>query len=121
MKSSRIASLTVVILFLSLITVLSAQQKKVLDGKQIFLDQKCNMCHAVSSADIQATTKSATMKGPDLAGHLANKDANVIADELRKKKNLASGKPHPKAFTGTDEELGALIAWLQDQKKAGTQ
>ena len=32
MKSSRIASLTVVILFLSLITVLSAQQKKVLDG-----------------------------------------------------------------------------------------
>ncbi|MFB3905961.1 MAG: cytochrome c [Acidobacteriota bacterium] len=116
MKSPRIASLTIVVLFLGLIGLISAQEKKVLDGKQIFLGQKCNMCHAVSSANIQATTKSEAMKGPDLTGRLASKDATVIADELRKKKNMPNGKPHPKAFTGTDEELGALIAWLQSQK-----
>jgi len=118
MKFSRIASLTVLVLFLGAVTAVSAHQKKVLDGKQIFLDQKCNMCHAVSSAAIEATTKSEKMKGPDLTGHLANKDAAVIADQLRKKKNTSSGKPHPKAFTGTDEELGAMIAWLQQQKSS---
>ena len=56
------------------------------------------------------------MKGPDLTGHLTGKDAAVLADELRKKKNTPRGKLHPKAFTGTDEELGALIAWLESQK-----
>jgi len=117
MKLSRIASFIVLVLFLGAVGAVSAHQKKVLDGKQIFLDQKCNMCHDVSSATITATTKSDKMKGPDLTGLLADKDAAVIADELRKKKNLASGKSHPKAFTGTDEELGALIAWLQQQKK----
>ena len=116
MKFSRIASLVVVASFLSVIGLVSAQEKTVLDGKQIFLDQKCNTCHAVSSANIQATTKSEAMKGPDLTGQLAGKDAKVIADILRKKANTAKGKPHPKAFTGTDEELGALIAWLQEQK-----
>jgi len=116
MKSSRIASLTLVVLFLSLITLVAQGEKKTLDGKQIFMDQKCNMCHAISSANIQATTKSEAMKGPDLTGHLAGKDAAVIGDVLRKKKNTPKGKPHPKAFTGTDEEMGALIAWLQQQK-----
>jgi mono/diheme cytochrome c family protein len=116
MNSSRIASLAVVVLFLGLIGMLSAQEKKTLDGKQVFMDQKCNMCHAVSSADIQATTKSERIKGPDLTGTLANRDATAVSEVLRKKKNTASGKPHPKAFTGTDEELGAMVAWLQKQK-----
>ncbi len=116
MMRSRFVVLMVVVLFLGLISVVSAQENKKLDGKQIFMDQKCNMCHTVSSANIQATTKTESMKGPDLTGHLAGKDATVIADELHKKKNTPRGKPHPKAFTGTDEELSALIAWLQSQK-----
>jgi hypothetical protein len=29
-----------------------------------------------------------------------------------------NGKKHIKPFTGTDEEMGALVAWLQQQKKA---
>ncbi len=93
---------------------LMAQQAKVLDGKQIFLAQKCDSCHMVSSAGIES--KSKTMKA-DLTGRLADRDATAIADMLRKKGNMKSGKPHLKAFTGTDEELGALIAWLQKQTK----
>jgi hypothetical protein len=31
-------------------------------------------------------------------------------------KTELDGKKHAKAFTGSDEELGALIAWLQAQK-----
>jgi len=105
-------------LFLSVVGLLAAQGGKTLDGKQIFTDQKCQMCHDVSTAGIQATTKSEKMKGPDLATVVSGKDAKVLANVLRKKANTAHDKPHPKAFTGTDEELGALIAWLQAQKSA---
>lgn len=94
----------------------AAQAPKVLDGKQIFLAQKCNLCHAVSSAGIQATVKSEKMKGPDLTGVTPKMDARVLNDFLRKKAEI-NGKKHGKEFTGSDEEIGALIAWLQKQEK----
>lgn len=94
----------------------AAQSPKILDGKQLFLAQRCNLCHTVSSADIQATTKSEKMKGPDLTGLASKLDAKLIGDYLRKKIEI-NGKKHGKAFTGSDEEIGALIAWLQKQEK----
>jgi mono/diheme cytochrome c family protein len=94
----------------------AAQAPKVLDGKQIFLAQKCNLCHTVSSAAIQATVKSEKMKGPDLTGVAPKLDASLLNDYLRKKKEI-NGKKHGKEFTGSDEEMGALIAWLQKQEK----
>ncbi len=93
----------------------AAAQAK-LDGKAIFLAQKCTMCHDVSSAGITATTKSAAVKGPDLAGAAAKRDAKLLNDYLRKKADI-DGKKHKKEFTGSDEEIGALIAWLQKQEK----
>lgn len=86
-----------------------------LDGKAIFLAQKCNLCHTVSSQGIEATTKSAAMKGPDLNG-APQRDAKLLNDYLRKKGDM-NGKKHKKEFTGSDEELGALIAWLQKLEK----
>lgn len=91
-----------------------AQSAKVLDGKAIFLAQKCNMCHSVSTESITATTKSDKMKGPDLVN--VKVDAKVLNGYLRKTADL-NGKKHTKQFTGSDEELGALIAWIQKQKK----
>ena len=93
----------------------AAQAAKVLDGKQIFLAQKCNLCHSVSPAGVAATTKSEKMKGPDLVG-LAKTDAKTLNGYLRKTADI-KGKKHVKQFTGSDEELGALIAWLQKQEK----
>jgi mono/diheme cytochrome c family protein len=93
----------------------AAQAAKVPDGKQIFLAQKCNLCHSVSTAGIAATTKSDKMKGPDLVGE-AKRDAKLLNGYLRKTADL-NGKKHAKQFTGSDEELGALIAWLQKQEK----
>lgn len=94
----------------------AAEAPKVLDGKQIFLAQKCNLCHTVSSAGIQATVKSEKMKGPDLTGLAPKVDASLLNDYLRKKVEI-NGKKHGKEFTGSDEEIGALIAWLQKQEK----
>ena len=93
----------------------AAQAAKVLDGKQIFLAQKCNLCHSVSTAGIEATTKSEKMKGPDLVGE-SKRDAKLLNGYLRKTADINS-KKHAKQFTGSDEEIGALIAWLQKQEK----
>ena len=96
-------------------TPAAAQAPKVLDGKQIFLAQKCNLCHSIPPAGIVATTKSEKMKGPDLVG-LSKKDATLLNGFLRKTADI-NGKKHGKQFTGSDEEIGALIAWLQKQEK----
>lgn len=85
-----------------------------LDGRSIFLAQKCETCHAVSSADIKATGK---IKAPDLTGTAAKRDATALSSYLRQKHQI-NNKKHVKAFTGSDEELGALIAWLQKQAPA---
>jgi mono/diheme cytochrome c family protein len=94
----------------------AAQAPKVLDGKQIFLAQKCNLCHGVSSAGIAATVKSEKMKGPDLTGVTPKLDAKLLNEYLRKTA-MIHDKKHGKEFTGSDEEMGALIAWLQKQEK----
>ncbi len=86
------------------------------DGKQIFLDQKCNLCHSVSTAGIEATIKSAAMRGPDLVNVADKHDASWLKDWLHKKVEM-NGKKHRKMFSGSDEELDALISWLQAQKK----
>jgi len=66
------------------------------DGKQVFLDQKCNMCHAVSSAGITPTSK---IKAPDLAG-LASKEDPAFLTKFLKKEADKNGKKHLKNFTG---------------------
>jgi cytochrome c5 len=83
------------------------------DGKAIFLDQKCNMCHDVSSAGITATTKSEKMKGPDLKG--IKQDGEWLSKFLMKEVDL-NGQKHKKAFTGNQAELKTLVDWLKEQK-----
>ncbi|PYQ50314.1 MAG: hypothetical protein DMF78_16025 [Acidobacteria bacterium] len=103
-------------LFAGAATLAVGVKAATLDGKQIFLDQKCNMCHAVSSAGITPTGK---IKAPDLAGLAAKEDAAWLSKFLRKAADK-NGKKHIKPFTGSDEELGAVIAWLQKQTKPDT-
>lgn len=85
-----------------------------IDGKAIFLANKCEMCHSVSTAGIEA--KSKAMKAPDLVGVVtAQHDAKWIAQYLKKAADL-EGKKHGKEFKGSDEELQALVDWLGEQK-----
>ena len=91
-----------------------AGQAGKLDGKAIFLAQKCNLCHSVPTQGIERTVKSEKMAGPDLVN--VKEDAAFLTKFLHKQADL-NGKKHGKAFTGSDEELGALIAWIQAQKK----
>ena len=84
-----------------------------LDGEKIFMAQKCNLCHGVEAAGIAATTKSDKVKGPDLSEVTEHRKDEWLADYLRKEEAI-DGKQHAKAFTGSDEELGAVIAWLHE-------
>ena len=84
------------------------------DGKQVFLGQKCNTCHSVSSAGIEATIKVEKMKGPDLTG--VTMDKAKVNDYLLQKSEM-NGKKHPKKVGGSDADVSALIDWLAAQKK----
>jgi mono/diheme cytochrome c family protein len=84
------------------------------DGKAVFLDKKCNKCHAVSSASIEKTSK---LKAPDLTTEAISGDAKVLKAYLKKVETI-NGKKHSAAFTGTDDELEAVVTWVLRQSKA---
>ena len=111
---NRLASLLALAVPAAALVSAPARAAEQLDGKKIFLAQKCETCHAVSSADIKMTGK---IKGPDLAGAAAKRDATLLSNYLRRNADI-NAKKHVKPFTGSDEELGALIAWLQKQVPA---
>lgn len=85
-------------------------------GKEAFLAQKCNQCHAVSSAAIVATATSEKMKGPDLTGEVAKAGVDwskqFVTRQVKK-----DDKQHKKEYKGTPEDLDKILAWLAAQKK----
>lgn len=91
--------------------VAAAGSAAALDGKAIFMEKKCNKCHSVSSAAIEKTSK---LKGPDLTGALAKHDAKLLKAYLHKQ-DAINAKKHTQAFTGSDEELDAVVTWLMAQ------
>jgi cytochrome c553 len=114
----RIALLTLVLVVSLMLAAVafSGSAYGDLDGKQILLTAKCNTCHGVSTAGIEPTIKSEKMQGPDLAGVGERVESDQLLAFLRQKAEVG-GKKHKVAFKGSDEELGALVAWLEDQKK----
>lgn len=94
----------------------TAVAAEALDGKAIFLAQKCNMCHSVSSAAIEGKAQSESTKGPDISTASIKADDATLGKYLRKLEKI-NDKLHKKEFKGTDEELAALISWLRKQKK----
>ena len=107
----RFRSLAMVLIVPALVGPVSAFAA---DGKALFLDKRCNKCHSVSSASIEKTSK---LKGPDLTTEPIKGDAKTLKSYL-KKADAIDGKKHGTAFTGTDDELDAVIAWVLQQNKA---
>jgi len=111
------AALSTVVLLGAAMTFAQALPARAADGKEIFLAQKCNTCHSISAAAIEATTKSEKMKGPDLTGVVAEKGADWALKFLHKEVEL-EGKKHGKELKLTPEETKILLDWLAAQKKA---
>lgn len=82
------------------------------EPEKLFVEtHKCNMCHSVAAAGIEAKTSSEKMKGPDLSGFETKKSFAELASFIKKNSQL-DGKDHKKSFKGSDEELRAIVDWL---------
>lgn len=86
-----------------------------MDGKAVFLAEKCNTCHGVAAAGIEAKVKSEKMRGPNLDEKVGEHDRAELVAFVRGEGELG-GKEHKKPFKGSDEELQALLDWLLEQK-----
>lgn len=80
-------------------------------GQVAFETLKCNMCHSVSTAGVEA--KSEKMFKGDLVD--LDYEAEWLAQYIQQEIEV-DGEPHKKEFKGTDEELQAIVDWLLEQK-----
>ena len=77
------------------------------DGKKIFVDNKCAMCHTVQSAGIESKKSDAT----DLSNVGNDKTEEFLMKYLKKDAKL-NDKDHKSSFKGNDEDLKKLVEWL---------
>jgi len=96
-----------------LVTAAAAQDAKVAKGQQLFVDQKCSLCHSIAG--------KGNAKGP-----LDGVGSKLSADEIRSwvtdakgmtAKTKATRKPEMKAFTLPKDDVDALVAYLGTLKK----
>jgi mono/diheme cytochrome c family protein len=80
------------------------------DGKAVFLEKKCNMCHSIDSQSIQKTSEK--MKAPDLSNASTLVESGDWLKDFLTRKVQKDNKNHMREFKGTDEELGAVVDWI---------
>jgi mono/diheme cytochrome c family protein len=106
-------ALTTTVFCLAIAASAAAQDAKVTKGQQLFVDQKCTLCHSVAD--------KGNKKGP-----LDDVATKLSADEIRSwitdpkgmtAKTKATRKPEMKAFTLAKEDVEALVAYLGTLKK----
>lgn len=100
------------VLFISVIVALfgfafSFSQDQGPDGKQVFLDSKCNNCHTVTSLEITSKKDNST----DLSNAGSSGDAQLIKSYLLKEAKI-NDQDHKLKFKGSDDELNTLVNWL---------
>jgi mono/diheme cytochrome c family protein len=81
------------------------------DGKKVFVDSKCSMCHTVKSAGIESKKSDAT----DLSTVGKDRTVEFLTKYLKKEVKL-NDKDHKSSFKGTDDELKKLVEWLSTLK-----
>ena len=86
------------------------------EGKNIFVNNKCNTCHSVEVQSIECKKKNPV----DLSVIGNSHSSEFISKYLRKVVNV-DNKLHKTTFKGTDEELKVLSEWLGSLKSKETQ
>src|SRR5690606_12385576 len=78
------------------------------EGKKVFVDKKCVMCHSMEAEGIESTKKSGAVD-------LSEIDKSIDADFMTKylmKESKPNDADHKTKFKGTDEKLKALVDYL---------
>jgi mono/diheme cytochrome c family protein len=79
------------------------------DAQALFVEtHKCNVCHSVAAVGVEHKVDKTA--GPDLGGFTTD-DVDALGRYLRKEEPV-DGEEHKKTFSGTDEELQAIVEWL---------
>ncbi|MGB9702449.1 MAG: c-type cytochrome [Candidatus Kapaibacteriota bacterium] len=84
-------------------------------GKDIFLNNKCNQCHSISSQGIESKVPGG--KYPDLSDVGNMKLEKEFLKKFLMKEESIDSKKHAIKFKGDDAELTTLVEWLQTLKK----
>ncbi|MEO8231129.1 MAG: c-type cytochrome [Ignavibacteriota bacterium] len=77
------------------------------DGKKVFVDNKCNMCHTVTSVGIESKKSDAV----DLSAVGKDATQEFLLKYLKKEVKL-NEKDHKSSFKGSDADLKILVDWL---------
>ena len=86
------------------------------DGKALFLENKCNLCHTIDSQGIAKTSDK--MKAPDLSNASGLVESADWLKSFLKKEVKKDDKAHQREFKGSDEDLDAIVQWLMTLKKS---
>jgi len=111
----------VFIVFFALLGAKVSAQEETMDGKAIFIANKCTSCHTIQAAGVDVVKKEGEDEGekddkaPDLSSVGTEHDAAWLIGYLTKKETLHD-KKHMKKFKGADSDLKTLMDWLASQK-----
>jgi mono/diheme cytochrome c family protein len=82
-------------------------------GKDLFVANKCNVCHGISAQGIAKTM--AASKAPDLSKAGKSANAATLKAYLMKTAQI-NGKNHSKKWAGSDADLQTVANWLASLK-----
>ncbi|MCX7879946.1 MAG: hypothetical protein N2517_04730 [Ignavibacteria bacterium] len=85
-------------------------------GKEIFIEAKCNTCHALSSQQIEAKSKAQKDKAGDISEMKIEFETDFLIKYLKKEVEI-NKKKHPVAFKGSDEDLKILVDFIKQNAK----
>jgi hypothetical protein len=89
------------------------------DGRQTFVDMKCNTCHTVESLGIEVLPDEEEdeeeQQITDLSTVGDRRDTDWIQRFLKREERI-DGQRHRRRFRGSDAELEALATWLSSLK-----
>lgn len=128
MKRLQIVTVIVVMLLTSLFFI----SQTYADGKQIFLDNKCNKCHTAKKMNIQKLPRTAVAEEDEDDTEVKGADGKKVepkdmtdAVAAAKKENLdvekwltktvanKENRKHKKKFNGSPADLKTLSDWLK--------
>jgi mono/diheme cytochrome c family protein len=91
---------------------------KTMNGREVFLKHRCNICHSVNSLDIKAVLKEkgARDEAPDLSNAADLIPNEEWVESFLEKKETKDGKKHPMKFKGGDKQMTSLVDWLLSLK-----
>jgi mono/diheme cytochrome c family protein len=91
----------------------AAAQNKAAVGEKVYVDQKCNLCHAIGD--------KGNKKGPldGVGDRLSEADIRAWMTDAKgmTAKTKATRKPEMKAYTLSKDDVDGLVAYMQTLKK----